>query len=164
MVVWCIISSIYILFFFATYQPWCFCYFYVQEWFFMYDLCTSMKFMRLAYRCYKCLGYAHRLSWKIVFCTTVSHGLRHKPSDGHDGVIKWKHFPHRWPFVWGIHRSPMNSPHKGQWRFDIFFDLSWSKRLSKQSRRWWFETPSRSLWRHCNGNRHNIFSSSADKT
>ena len=21
-----------------------------------------------------------------------------------------------WPFVWGIHRSPVNSPHKGQWR------------------------------------------------
>ena len=25
-----------------------------------------------------------------------------------------------------------------------------NKRLSKQSRRWWFETPSNSLWRHCN--------------
>ena len=22
----------------------------------------------------------------------------------HDGVIKWKHFPHYWPFVRGIHR------------------------------------------------------------
>ena len=35
--------------------------------------------------------------------------------------------------------------------FDVFFDLRLNKRLSKQSRRWWFETPSRSLWRHCNG-------------
>ena len=34
--------------------------------------------------------------------------------------------------------------------FDVFFDLHLNKRLSKQSRRWWFETPSRSLWRHCN--------------
>ena len=34
--------------------------------------------------------------------------------------------------------------------FDIFFDLSLNKRLSKQSWGWWFETPSRSLWRHCN--------------
>ena len=33
---------------------------------------------------------------------------------------------------------------------DVFFDLHLNKRLSKQSRRWWFETPSRSLWRHCN--------------
>ena len=34
--------------------------------------------------------------------------------------------------------------------FDVFFDLRPNKRLSKQSRGWWFETPSRSLWRHCN--------------
>ena len=32
----------------------------------------------------------------------------------HDDVIKWKHFPRNWPFVRGIHRSPVNSPHKGQ--------------------------------------------------
>ena len=32
--------------------------------------------------------------------------------------------------------------------FDVFFDLH--KRLSKQSWGWWFETLSRSLWRHCN--------------
>ena len=34
----------------------------------------------------------------------------------HDGVIKWKHFSRYWPFVRGIHRSPVNSLHKGQWR------------------------------------------------
>ena len=34
--------------------------------------------------------------------------------------------------------------------FDVFFDLRLNKRLSKQSRRWWFGTPSRSLERHCN--------------
>ena len=34
--------------------------------------------------------------------------------------------------------------------FEVFFDLSLNKRLSKQSRRWRFETPSRPLWRHCN--------------
>ena len=27
----------------------------------------------------------------------------------HDDVIKWKHFPRYWPFVWGIHRSPVTS-------------------------------------------------------
>ena len=36
--------------------------------------------------------------------------------------------------------------------FDVFFDLRPNKRLSKQSRSWWFETPSRSLWRHSNDN------------
>ena len=34
--------------------------------------------------------------------------------------------------------------------FDVFVDLRLKKRLSKQSWGWWFETPSRSLWRHCN--------------
>ena len=34
--------------------------------------------------------------------------------------------------------------------FEVFFDMCPNKRLSKQSRRWWFETPSRSAWRHCN--------------
>ena len=34
--------------------------------------------------------------------------------------------------------------------FGIFFDLRLNKRLSKQSWGWWFETPSRPLWRHCN--------------
>ena len=34
--------------------------------------------------------------------------------------------------------------------FDVFFDLRLNKRLSKQSCGWWFETPSRPLWRQCN--------------
>ena len=164
----------------------------------------------------------------------------------HDDVIKWKYFPRYWPFVREIHRSPVNFPHKGQWRgalmftlicarkngwvnngeagdlrrylahydvivmfcqsfedrihrwntrtltsnelqpcwchemetfsallafcagnspvtgefpaqkpvtrsFDVFFDLQLNGRLSKQSWGWWFETPSRPLWRHSNG-------------
>ena len=34
--------------------------------------------------------------------------------------------------------------------FNVFFDLRLKKRLSKQFWGWWFETPSRPLWRHCN--------------
>ena len=41
----------------------------------------------------------------------------------HDDIIKWKHFPRYWPFVRGIHRSPVNSPHKGQWRGAFMFTL-----------------------------------------
>ena len=41
----------------------------------------------------------------------------------YDDVIKWKHFSCYWPFVRGIHRSPMNSPHKGQWRGALMFSL-----------------------------------------
>ena len=41
----------------------------------------------------------------------------------HDDVIKWKYFPRYWPFVRGIHRSPVNSPHRGQWRGTFMFSL-----------------------------------------
>ena len=41
----------------------------------------------------------------------------------HDDVIKWKHFPRYWPFVRGIHGSPVNSPHKGQWHGALMFSL-----------------------------------------
>ena len=41
----------------------------------------------------------------------------------HNDVIQWKHFPRHWPFVRGIHRSPVNSPHKGQWRGALMFSL-----------------------------------------
>ena len=40
-----------------------------------------------------------------------------------DDVIKWKQFPCYWPFVRGIHRSPVNSPYKGQWRGALMFSL-----------------------------------------
>ena len=39
----------------------------------------------------------------------------------------WRHqmnkFRRHWPFVRGIHRSPVNSPHKGQWRGALMFSL-----------------------------------------
>ena len=51
-----------------------------------------------------------------------------------------------------------NSPVPGEfpaqkpvtWSFDVFFDLRLNKWLSKQSWGWWFEMPSRPLWRHRN--------------
>ena len=49
-------------------------------------------------------------------------------------------------------------PRKGQWRggFDVFFDLRPNEHLSKQSWGWWFETTSRSLWRHSYGTQTTI--------
>ena len=41
----------------------------------------------------------------------------------HDDVINWKYFPRYRPFVRGIHRPPVNSPHKGQWRGALMFSL-----------------------------------------
>ena len=51
-----------------------------------------------------------------------------------------------------------NSPVTGEFpaqrsvtrNFGVCFDLRLNKRLSKQSLGWWLETPSHSLWRHCN--------------
>ena len=53
----------------------------------------------------------------IILYTTVSRTI------AHDEVIKWKHFPCYWPFMRGIHRSSVNSPHKSQWRGALVFSL-----------------------------------------
>ena len=51
-----------------------------------------------------------------------------RPHQNRTMIIKWKHFPRYWSFVRGIHRSPVNSPHKGQWRGALMFSLicAWS--------------------------------------
>ena len=76
----------------------------------------------------------------------------------HDDVIKWKHFC-------VTDRCAGNSPVTGEFptrrpvtrSFYVFFDLRPNIRLSKQSGGWWFETPSVSLWRHCNAKFTNCF-------
>ena len=52
------------------------------------------------------------------------------------------------PLVTGEFPSPRPVTH----RFDVNFDMCLKKktRFSKQSWRWWYETQSCSLWRHCN--------------
>ena len=45
----------------------------------------------------------------------------------HQQAAWWRHqmetFPRYWPYVRGINRSPVNSPHKGQWRGALMFSL-----------------------------------------
>ena len=55
--------------------------------------------------------------------------------------------------LWGEFTGPGEFPTQRPvtWTFDVFFNLRLNKRLSEQSWGWWFETPSWSLWRHCNG-------------
>ena len=55
---------------------------------------------------------------------TVYKGPLLSTQINHDDVIKWKHCPRYLPFVRGIHRSPVNSPHKGQWRTALMFSLN----------------------------------------
>ena len=65
--------------------------------------------------------------WKIYYIRDISHECCLADTveyiTRHDDVIKWKHFTRDWPFVRGIHRSPVNSPHKGQWRGALMFTL-----------------------------------------
>ena len=64
------------------------------------------------------------VSWKPLIDMNqcgLNCALCIKPS--HDDVIKRKHFPRYWPFVRIIHQSPVNSPHKGQWRGALMFFL-----------------------------------------
>ena len=64
-------------------------------------------------RYYNC--WSLRCSWSIA-CRWCSNYIFIFDLTPHDDVIKWKHFPRNWPFVREIRRSPVNSPHKGEWR------------------------------------------------
>ena len=82
-------------------------------------------------------AYIFKQKWFLERSENVGHTFQ--PSTSlrlfYDDVIKWKHFPFFWPFVWEVYRSPVNSPNKDQWRGTLVFCLicAWKKRLSKQS-------------------------------
>ena len=58
---------------------------------------------------------------RVLHMTTSYHG--HDLCLTHDDVIKWKYFPRYWSFVRGIHQSPVNPQHKGEWRGALMFSL-----------------------------------------
>ena len=66
--------------------------------------------------CYRRLSIMHVIQWRCLYFGWQFTRI-------HDDVIKWKHFPRNWPFVREIHRSPVNYPHKGQWRAALMFYL-----------------------------------------
>ena len=59
----------------------------------------------------------------LSYCYCVMLNCQLHRYISHDDVIKWKQFPRYWSFVRGIHRSPVNCPHKGQWRGALMFSL-----------------------------------------
>ena len=110
-----------------------------------------------------------KLSKKKPIELRISGPLFGKPPviDGFPSQRKWKAFPYHGVIMMtssngNIFRvtGPLCGEFTGPGEFpaqrpvtrsfDVFFDLRLNKRLSKQPWGWWFETPSWSLWRHCN--------------
>ena len=60
----------------------------------------------------------------MIIETSFRFAMQSSPYDD----VKWKHHPRYWSFVRGIHQSPVNSLHKGQWRGALGFSLicSWT--------------------------------------
>ena len=63
--------------------------------------------------------FRHFFNIDFCFCNCIFCAN----ANNHDDVIKWKHFPPYWPFVCGIHWSPVNSHHKIQWCGALKFSL-----------------------------------------
>ena len=68
-----------------------------------------------------------------------------------DDFTKWKHFPRCFSFVRGIHRTTVDSPHKGQWRGALMLSLisAWTN-VWANNRDAGYLRHHCSLWRHCN--------------
>ena len=58
----------------------------------------------------------------ICMCVSVSGWLADIHL-WHDDVRRWRHFPRYWPFVRGVHWSPVNSRHEGRWCGALMFSL-----------------------------------------
>ena len=128
----------------------------------------------------RCRSKKHQSSASLAFFREIHRWPVNSP---HKGPVTRKmssHYLNQWWLdYWRIYASlglseltwPISLTADGLWSlllsqrpvtrsFDVFFDLRLNKRLSKQSWGWWFETPSRALWRHCNA-RCEGFSSNA---
>ena len=102
----------------------------------------------------------------------VPVGARRVCSKFHDDLVTWKRFSYYWPsnrrcmltssngnifrvtgHLWGeftcLRWIPRTKASDAE--LSCFFYLRLNKRVSKQWWGWWFETLSRPLWRHCNG-------------
>ena len=111
-------------------------------------------------RAFKCLHtQGHDL--EVMFChVTVSAVKMELGEVIYHGALSlswWSHQMEAFSVLLALCAG--NSPVTGEFpsqrpvtrHFDVFFDLRLNKRLSKQLRCRRFETPSCSLWRHCNG-------------
>ena len=92
----------------------------------------------------------------VSFCLSCLHLKYQSLLDGDGWLSWWRHQMEIFSALLAICAG--NSPVTGEFptqrlvtrSFDVYFDLRPNERLSKQSWGWWFETLSRSLWRHRN--------------
>ena len=113
-----------------------------------------------------------RVSWEIISTTCANSGYKNDRniclrvmtwklySALLSPCVRWTWWRHQMETFFALlalcaEKSPVTGGFPSQRpvtrSFDVFFDLRLNKRLSKQSWGWCFETPSCSLWRHCNG-------------
>ena len=83
-----------------------------------------------------------------VHVVTVGHGLVHDDVETHDR-LKYIIMTSSNGNIFRV-TGPLSAQRPVTRSFDVFFDLRLNKRLIKQWWGWWFETPSRPLWRHYN--------------
>ena len=94
--------------------------------------------------------YQHKLCWSMHIFLYPKYE-RHQTyciSDSHDRCWRGMFINHWWLLNRITGEFPAQRPATRS--FDVFYDLRLNEWLSKQSWCWWFETPSRPLWRHCN--------------
>ena len=86
----------------------------------MYSISNSLNNCSTCHELGTCIAFFVFCCGLVQVVCTRPWSLHYWP---HNDVIKWKHFSRYWPYVRGIHRSPVNSPHKGQWRGALMFSL-----------------------------------------
>ena len=119
--------------------------------------------------CLSNLHWRHNMYWSKSWSWMIDwHPFRSMPIIWTGLYIRTNHVCNLQHESWWRHKMETfsallaicagNSPVTGEFpaqrpatrSFDVFFELWLNKRLSKQLWGWWFETPSRPLWRHCN--------------
>ena len=108
------------------------------------------------------LHFACRQGCPRVISVALRNGeSSHKPR-GPTVHVWWRHQMETFSALLALCAG--NSPVTGEFppqrpvtqSFDVSLICELNKRLSKQSRGWWFETPSHLLWRHCNAANHRL--------
>ena len=113
---------------------------------------SSQSFVNAIRECILCFPQLQKIKgalfrWSLEIIMSFKFAVIASRHCLHDDIIKWKHFPRYWPFVRGIHRSLVNSPHKGQWRGALMFSL-----ICAWTNSWANHRDAGELRRHCNVN------------